>query len=59
MSVRRYDTIALGLLKNKKNKIKSRKNAKSRFFTSRGACANSAIIAIFDWKLAVEHDGSF
>ena len=40
-SVRRYDTIALGLLKNRK------KNAKLRFFTSRGTYVNCAIIAMF------------
>ena len=43
----RYDTIALGLLKNRK------KNAKLRFFTSRGTYVNGAIsdvIHSFDWN---------
>ena len=41
---------------------KKKKNAKSLFFTSRGAYVNCIIIAMlyihsFDWKSAVEHDG--
>ena len=53
-SVRRYDTIAVGLLK---------KNAKSQFLTSCSADVNCASLAMldvihsFDWKSAVEHDG--
>ena len=37
-----------------------KKNAKSRFFTSRSAYVNCTIIAVihsFDWKSVVEHDG--
>ena len=35
-----------------------RKNAISRFFTSRGAYVNLRyIVMLFDWKSAVEHDG--
>ena len=41
---------------------KKKKNAKSGFFTSRGAYVNlrysySDVIHSFDWKSAVEHDG--
>ena len=39
---------------------RKKKNAKSRFFTSRGAYVNLRYIAMlysFDWKSAVEHDG--
>ena len=40
---------------------RKKKNAKSRFFTLRGAYVNLRYIAIFiylfDWKSAVEHDG--
>ena len=44
----------VGLLK-KKNK----KNAKWRFFTLRGAHVNCFnVIHSFDWKSAVEHEGS-
>ena len=51
-------TIALGLLKNNKKK----KNAKWRFFTSRGVHLNCAIMMLLyihslHWKSAVEPDG--
>ena len=40
---------------------RKKKNAKSLFFTLRGAYVNCAIIAMlythFDWKSAIEHDG--
>ena len=40
---------------------RKKKNAKSRFFTSRGAYVNlryySDVIHSFDWKSAIEHDG--
>ena len=53
-SVRRYDTIALGLLRKKKN-------AKSRFFylarCVRKLALYSDVIHLFYWKSAVEHDG--
>ena len=45
MSVRRYDTIALGLLKNKEKK-KKKKKAKSRFLTSHGAYVKCTIMAM-------------
>ena len=54
-SIRRHNTIVLGLLKKKKNK-----NAKSRFFTSRGVHENCAIMAVLHslhWKSAIEHNG--
>ena len=58
MSVRRYDTIALGLLKKeeleeeeeeeerRRRRRKKKKNAKSRFFTSRCAQVNLRYIAM-------------
>ena len=52
MSVKSYNTIVLGLLKNKKKK----KNAKSLFFTSRGAHVNCAIIAIL-YTHSIANDG--
>ena len=56
MSVRRYGTIALGLLK--KNKKEEYEIA---IFTSRGAHVNCAIMAMLYThsieKSAVEHDG--
>ena len=60
MSVRRYDTIALGLLKKEKERRRKKKNAKSRyiFFARcvRKIALYSDVIHSFDWKSAVEHD---
>ena len=44
--VRRYDTIALGLLERRRRIRRRKKNAKSRYFTSRGAYVNCAIITM-------------
>ena len=63
MSVRRYDTIGLGLLKNKKKKKKKKKEeCQNRdFYFAR--CVRKLryygdVIDSFDWKSAVEHDGA-
>ena len=56
-SVRKYDTIVLGLLK----KEEERRIMPNRdFFTSHGAyvnCAYSDVIQSFDWKSPIEQDG--
>ena len=58
-SVRRYDIIALGLLKKEEEERK--KNAKSRFFyfarCIRKIAQYSDVIHSFDWKSAIEQDG--
>ena len=58
MSVRRYDTIALGLLKNK-NKKEEECQIVNFYFVRyvRKLCYYSDVIHSFDWKSAVEHDG--
>ena len=49
-SVRRYNTIVLGLLKKKKPNLD--------LFTSHGAYVKLCdVIHSFDWKSAREHDG--
>ena len=55
-SIRRYNNIVLGLLKNKK------KNAEMAIFLNFMRCVRklryySDVIHSFDWKSAVEHDG--
>ena len=56
-SVRRYDTIALGLLKKEEER---RRMLNLHFYFAR--CVRtlalySDVIHSFDWKSAVEHDG--
>ena len=56
-SVRRYDNIAVGLLKKEEEFEEERRRMPNRnFFTSLGAYVNCAIMAMlyihsFDWKL--------
>ena len=56
-SVRRYDTIAVGLLM--KNKKKDESQIAMFYFTWRARTLRyySVVIHSFDWKSAVEHDG--
>ena len=68
-SVRRYKTIALGLLKKeeeeeeeelerRRRRIRKKKNAKLHFVRCvRKLALYSDFIHLFDWKSAVEHDG--
>ena len=58
MSVRRYDTIALGLLK--KEEEEERMPNRDFFYFERGVhkfALYSDVIHSFDWKSAIEHDG--
>ena len=64
MSVRRYDTIALGLLKKEEElerRIrKKKKNQIAIFYFAlcvRKLALYSDVIHLFDWKSAVEHNG--
>ena len=62
MSVRRYDTLVLDLLRNKKNK-KNKKKEESQianFYFAQCVhklCYYGKVIHSLDWKSAVEHDG--
>ena len=64
MSVRRYDTIALGLLKKEKEELEEERrimpNCVCFFYFARYVHelrCYSDVIHSFDWKSAVEHDG--
>ena len=58
MRVRRYDTIALGLLK-KEEEEKERMHKSLFYFTRcvRKIALYSDVIHLLDWKSAIEHDG--
>ena len=58
MSVRRYDTTALGLLKKEKEEEEEGEIAILYFARClRKIALYSDLIQSFDWKSAVEHDG--
>ena len=64
MSVRRYDTIALGLLKKEEEEEEERRRRRmpNRFFFNfawyvRKLRYYSDVINSFDWKSAIEHNG--
>ena len=61
MSVRRYDTTALGLLKKEEEEEEEEEEGKiAIFYFARCICKialYSDRIHSFDWKSAVEHDG--
>ena len=62
-SVRRYDTIALGLLKKEEELEERRRRMPNHdFFIRAVRCVHkialySDVIHTFDWKSAIEHDG--
>ena len=62
MSIRRIDTIALGLLKKEEEELEERRRMPNRDFFTLSRCISklalySYFIHSFDWKSAVEHDG--
>ena len=62
MSVRRYDTTALGLLKKEEEEELERRRMPNVLFfyfarRVRKLALYSDVIHLFDWKSAVEHDG--
>ena len=59
MSVRRYDTTALGLLKKEEEKEEEEGEIAIFNFAQcvRKIALYSDLIHSFDWKSAVEHDG--
>ena len=62
MSIRRYDTLTLGLLKIEEEEEEEERRLPNRdFFTSHGAYVKlrynySDVIHSFDWKSALKHD---
>ena len=59
-SVRRYDTIALGLLKKEELEEEEEECQIAIFYFAqcvRKLALYSDVIHLFDWKSAVEHDG--
>ena len=59
MSVRRYDTTALGLLKKEEEEEEEEGKIVIFYFARciRKIVLYSDLIHLFDWKSAVEHDG--
>ena len=61
-SVRKYDTIALGLLKKEEELEEEERRMPNHDFFYFARCVRklalySDVIHLFDWKSAVEHDG--
>ena len=61
MSVRRYDTIVLGLLKKEEEEEEEELERRRTIFyfarRVRKLALYNDVIHLFDWKSAVEHDG--